>query len=79
MPSLHSADALIVGVILFSVCRSRWAKAFWALWPAWVWFAVMATGNHFWLDCMAGIGVALLAMAIVYNERVRLLFAARRA
>jgi membrane-associated phospholipid phosphatase len=79
MPSLHAADALIVGVVLFSVCRSRWAKAFWAVWPAWVWFAVMATGNHFWLDCVAGIGVALVAMAIVYNDRTRLLFAARRA
>ena len=39
MPSLHAADALIVGVVLFSVCRSRWAKALWAVWPAWVWFA----------------------------------------
>jgi hypothetical protein len=79
MPSLHAADALIVGVILFSVCRSRWAKAFWAAWPAWVWFAVMATGNHFWLDCIAGIAVALLAMAAVYNARIRATFAARPA
>jgi hypothetical protein len=79
MPSLHAADALIVGVILFSVCRSRWAKAFWAAWPAWVWFAVMATGNHFWLDCIAGIAVALLAMAAVYNARLRATFAARPA
>ena len=79
MPSLHAADALIVGIVLFSVCKSIWAKAFWALWPAWVWFVVMATGNHFWLDCVAGIGVALVAMAIVYNDRSRTLFAARRA
>ncbi len=33
----------------------------WTLWPAWVWFAVMATGNHFWLDIAAGVGVALVA------------------
>jgi hypothetical protein len=79
MPSLHAADALIVGVVLFSVCRNRWAKAFWAAWPAWVWFAVMATGNHFWLDCIAGIAVALLAMAAVYNARLRATFAARPA
>jgi PAP2 superfamily protein len=79
MPSLHAADALIVAVVMFGVCRSRWAKAFWAVWPVWVWFAVMATGNHFWLDCMAGIAVALMAMAIVYDQRARLLFAARRA
>jgi hypothetical protein len=79
MPSLHAADALIVGVVLFNVSRSRWAKAFWAVWPAWVWFAVMATGNHFWLDCIAGIGVALVAMAIVYRDRTADVFAARRA
>ncbi len=79
MPSLHAADALIVGVVLFSVCRNWWSKLLWALWPAWVWFAVMATGNHFWLDCFAGILVALLAMAVVYNERIRRAFAAQRA
>src|SRR5215210_371762 len=62
MPSLHAADALIVGIVLAFVCRSWWAKAFWAVWPAWVWFAVMATGNHFWLDCIAGVGVALIAL-----------------
>jgi hypothetical protein len=79
MPSLHAADALIVGVVLVGVCRSRWAKLFWAVWPAWVWFAVMATGNHFWLDIMAGILVALAAMAVVYRAAIRRTFAARRA
>jgi len=79
MPSLHAADALIVGVVMFSVCHRWWAKALWAAWPAWVWFAVMATGNHFWLDCLAGVGVAILAMAIVYNRRARTVFAAHRA
>jgi PAP2 superfamily len=79
MPSLHAADALIVGVVLVGVCRSRWAKLFWAIWPAWVWFAVMATGNHFWLDIMAGIIVALTAMAVVYRAAIRRTFAARRA
>jgi hypothetical protein len=79
MPSLHAADALIVGIVLFSLCRNIWAKLLWAVWPAWVWFAVMATGNHFWLDCIAGIGVAILTMAAVYNEPIRRSLAARRA
>ena len=30
----------------------------------------MATGNHFWLDCIAGVGVALIALAIVYRPRL---------
>src|SRR3954470_20422042 len=55
MPSLHAADALIVGVVLFMVCRRPIFKALWLLWPLWVWFSVMATGNHFWLDVMAGV------------------------
>jgi PAP2 superfamily len=65
MPSLHAADALVVGVSLFGACRRWYFKALWALWPAWVWFCVMATANHYWLDVLAGIGVALIAMLIV--------------
>ena len=67
MPSLHAADALIVGVSMALVCRHWWAKALWLLWPAWVWFAVMATGNHFWLDILAGIVVALIAALVIYR------------
>ena len=79
MPSLHAADALIVGVVMAMVCRRAWAKLLWAAWPAWVWFAVMATGNHFWLDCVAGFAVGVLAMTAVYNAQIRRAFAARRA
>ena len=68
MPSLHSADALIVGITLALVCRHWWSRAIWLLWPAWVWFAVMATGNHFWLDILAGIIVAAFAAAVVHHR-----------
>jgi hypothetical protein len=72
MPSLHAADALIVGIFLFRACKSRWAKAIWALWPAWVWFCVMATANHFMLDVLAGIAVALVGLWIVSAATRRL-------
>ncbi|MDQ2968462.1 MAG: phosphatase PAP2 family protein [Actinomycetota bacterium] len=75
MPSLHAADALIAGVILASVVRRPVWKAVWLLWPAWVWFAVMATGNHFWLDVVAGIVLAVIALAIVYRARFKSLIA----
>ncbi|HEX9378383.1 MAG TPA: phosphatase PAP2 family protein [Gaiellaceae bacterium] len=71
MPSLHAADALIAGVILASVVRRPVWKAVWLLWPAWVWFAVMATGNHFWLDVLAGIVLAVISLAIVYGARFK--------
>ncbi len=63
MPSLHAADALIVSWSLVLSCRTRWAKALWALWPAWVWFCVVATANHYLLDVFAGIGVAVFSLA----------------
>jgi hypothetical protein len=68
MPSLHAADALIVGVTLAFLVRPVWLKALWLLWPAWVWFAVMATANHFWLDIAAGIAVVLVAAAVIHRR-----------
>jgi membrane-associated phospholipid phosphatase len=70
MPSLHAADALIVGAVLAAVCRRRIFKALWLLWPAWVWFCVMATGNHYLLDVVAGAGVAGLAWLLVTRARL---------
>jgi PAP2 superfamily protein len=75
MPSLHAADALILGVTLAYVCRSWWAKTIWALWPAWVWFCVMATANHFWLDVVAGAAVAAVTLAVVHRRRLVGVFA----
>jgi len=76
MPSLHAADALIVGVVLASVTQRRPLKVLWLLWPVWVWFAVMATGNHFWLDVVAGVMLGSVALAIV-DRRQLAAFAAR--
>jgi membrane-associated phospholipid phosphatase len=60
MPSLHAMDALIVGIVMFGVVRSRLAKALWIAWPMWVGFAVISTGNHYWLDVIAGFALALV-------------------
>jgi membrane-associated phospholipid phosphatase len=65
MPSLHSADALIVGAGIALLVRSRPVKALCLLWPLAVWFSVLATGNHFWLDVAGGIVVAALGAAVV--------------
>ena len=70
MPSLHSADALIVGIVMVMVCRHWWSKLIWALWPAWVWFSVMSTGNHFWLDILAGIVVAGIAAVVIFRKPI---------
>ncbi len=68
MPSLHAADALIVGLVLASIVRRRALRVLWLAWPVWVWFTIMATANHFLLDVVAGVVVALAALALVYGS-----------
>jgi membrane-associated phospholipid phosphatase len=75
MPSLHAADALLIGIVLALVVRRPWLKALWLLWPAWVAFALVVTGNHFWLDIAAGAllaAVALPAAGVFERRRVAL-------
>ncbi len=66
MPSLHAADALIVGITLAFLTRRWWVRALWIAWPLWVWFVVMATANHYWLDVVGGIVVALMSWRLVH-------------
>lgn len=70
MPSLHSMDALIVGIVMFGTCRSLLVRIVWLVWPAWVAFAVMGTGNHYWLDVLAGFALALLTGFILFRRRI---------
>jgi len=67
MPSLHAMDAAIVSVVMATAVSSRFAKILWLAWAPWVWFAVMATGNHFWLDVAVGVLIAACAGAVVYR------------
>ncbi len=63
VPSMHCAFALMIGVTGAIVCRTRAAQAFWCVYPAIVFFVVVVTANHFWLDGAAGALVAGLAAA----------------
>jgi hypothetical protein len=69
MPSLHSMDAFIVGVVMASVCTSRVVRTLWLAWPVWVWLSVMGTGNHYWLDCAAGVAIAVASDQLLLRDR----------
>ncbi len=64
MPSLHASYAIVIAVAGVTLVRSRPLKVFWALYPALVFFSVVATANHFVLDFAAGVA-ALVAAPIV--------------
>jgi hypothetical protein len=64
MPSMHVACAVMLGWSFAHLVRSRIAKVAWSLWPLFITFMTVITGNHFLIDAVAGLvvaGVSLVA------------------
>jgi len=62
MPSLHAADALVLAVVVVPLVRPRVLGVLVLCWPPWVWFCLLATGNHFWLDVAVGAAIGTLGL-----------------
>jgi hypothetical protein len=66
MPSLHIAWASWCAVVVWTVFKSRIARCLALCYPFVTAFVVVATGNHFLLDVLAGAVVAATAVTIEY-------------
>ena len=72
MPSLHSGWDLLVGIAIFTAATTVWLRAIGVLLPVAMLLAVVATGNHFVLDVVAGVALALLGHLVALRlERWR--------
>jgi membrane-associated phospholipid phosphatase len=63
VPSMHVCFAVMTGWPMARLVRRRAAKIAWVLYPAWITFVVVATGNHYFTDVFLGAltaGVAAL-------------------
>jgi membrane-associated phospholipid phosphatase len=67
MPSLHFAYALFVALVLFALARHRWLRWGGFLYPLLTFVAIVATGNHFIVDAIAGGLVVLAAYVFAVN------------
>jgi len=65
MPSLHIAWAVWCGLALWRLSPRRWVRVAAVLYPLLTALAVVATGNHYLLDLLAGAATAILAVALV--------------
>jgi hypothetical protein len=65
MPSLHMAWAAWCGLALWHMSRRRWVRGMAILHPSLTALAVLATGNHFLLDVLAGLAAMAVAVLIV--------------
>ena len=61
IPSMHCAFSLMIGATGALLSRHLVSKLAWCVYPLFVFFVVMVTGNHFWLDGAIGWAVAGLA------------------
>ncbi len=64
VPSLHCGFALAVAVALAASARTRWARSLSLLWAPTIFLAVVATGNHFVSDVVAGVAITGLGYAV---------------
>jgi len=64
MPSIHVGWAIAIAMAVISTSTSRWRWLVLAQ-PILTGYAVVATANHFWLDCVAAAGLVLLVFAAV--------------
>jgi len=64
VPSLHVGLAFAIGMAVASVMQGPWRKALALVWGPLVTVAVIATGNHFVFDAVAGLLVIGIAFAL---------------
>jgi hypothetical protein len=58
---MHVAFSTMIGVTGVLISRHRVTKVLWAAYPVLVFWVVVVTANHFWIDGAAGLLVAVLS------------------
>jgi hypothetical protein len=58
---MHVAFSTMIGVTGFLISRHTVSKVFWAAYPVLVFWVVIVTANHFWVDGAFGLLVAALS------------------
>lgn len=64
MPSLHVGWAVLVGVSLVWLTRSRW-RWLWLTHPVITLVVVVGTANHYWMDAIVAVALLVAALPIV--------------
>jgi PAP2 superfamily len=65
VPSVHIVFSFIVGVTLARLARRPLWRVAGAVYPVFVLFVIVATGNHFFFDAAAGVAVAGISLGAI--------------
>jgi hypothetical protein len=64
VPSIHVCFAALIGASMLRLSRHRGSRILWSVYPLWVTFVVVATGNHYLLDAALGVLAAVLSAVV---------------
>ena len=67
IPSMHVCFSLMIGWPMARLVKHRLAAVAWALYPLFITFVVIATGNHYLTDAFLG-AITALASAVLSKE-----------
>lgn len=73
MPSMHVGWSLLLALVGIRVVKEPLLRLFLVLHPVLMTLAVTATGNHFFVDAVAGMAIALFGYALVSCRSIRFL------
>ena len=73
VPSMHVCFAVMIGIPMARLVKRWWARVLWCLYPLFITFVVVATGNHYLTDVVLGAltagASALLAKQLLARAR----------
>jgi PAP2 superfamily len=67
VPSLHCGFALAVSLSLAGAVRHGWSRALALAWAPTIFLAVVATGNHYLFDIVAGVAITGVGYALAQH------------
>ena len=71
VPSMHVCFALIIGWSMARLVRRRASEIAWGLYPLFITFVVVATGNHYFTDVFLGALTAGAAALVAHRLLAR--------
>lgn len=84
VPSMHAGNALLIGIVTYLVHEEGWVRFLAVLYPIFVTFLIVVTGNHFFVDAILGWVIVLFPYPIMWMlekwfPSLRLAFRGRHA
>jgi PAP2 superfamily len=67
VPSMHAGNALLIGIVIYLLHEQKWIRILGIIYPVFVTFLIVVTGNHFFVDAILGWIIVLFPYPIMWG------------